>query len=367
MRFFLSRPTLATINLSALKSNLTLLTDIADGSKIVAVVKANAYGNGAVEVALAIEQSVEILSVAFLSEAQELRCAGVKKPILILQGPHQATDLHQGKDQNYIWMLHSEWQLDAFDSLKTLEGGSDWHEKSWLKFDSGMHRLGLPLAALPVTLAKYPNIIDDNTVLVTHLANADEPIQGHAQTQIKAFIDCAKNSNIPLCIANTASTVRFEQTRADFVRLGIAMYGSTPFQSKDNPITLAPVMNLESQIISLRTIPKGDTVGYGSIFKAARESVIATVALGYADGYPRHAPTSTPAWCNGELISLVGRVSMDMITFDVTDMSEVAIGDLVQLWGDKLPINQVAEHVGTIGYELMTRVSSRVPRVFISP
>lgn len=360
----MSRPTLATINLSAIKANLALLTDIADGSKIVAVVKANAYGNGAVRVALAIEENVDILSVAFLAEAQELRNAGVTKTILILQGPHQEVDLHQGKNQNFIWMLHSEWQLKAFTKFIVSEKVSHANEASWLKFDSGMHRLGLPIAKLQTLLKTYASIIDDNTVLVTHLANADEPIQSHAQAQIEKFLAIALYANLPLCIANTATNVRFAQARGDYVRLGIAMFGSTPFQSADNPITLEPVMSLNSQIIALRTIPKGDTVGYGSTWKAARESVIATIAIGYGDGYPRHAPTSTPAWCNGQLIPLVGRVSMDMLTFDVSDLPKVEIGDSVQLWGDKLPINQVADHIGTIAYELMTRVSARVPREY---
>lgn len=359
----MSRPTVAIINLSAIKFNLALLSDMANGSKIVAVVKADAYGNGAVRVASAIEQDVDILSVAFLAEAQELRNAGITKPILILQGPHQHIDLQQGKGNNFIWMLHSKWQLQAFTEFT--ESSCEHAEKSWLKFDTGMHRLGLPIAELQNILKDYASIVNDNTVLVTHLANADEAIQARAKAQIDRFITHAAHTNLPMCIANSATSVRFEQARADYVRLGIALYGSTPFQQTDNPISLAPVMSLESQVIALRTIAKGDTVGYGSTWKAARESTIATVAIGYADGYPRHAPTSTPAWCNNQLISLVGRVSMDMLTFDVSDLPLVEIGDRVQLWGDKLPINEVAEHIGTIGYELMTRVSSRVPREYI--
>jgi alanine racemase len=214
-------------------------------------------------------------------------------------------------------------------------------------------------------LAKYPTIIDENTVLVTHLANADEPIQDHAKAQIDKFLAVALMTKLPICIANSAANVRFDRARGDYVRLGIAMYGSSPFQTQDSPIDLHPVMSLNSQIISLRTIAKGDTVGYGGMWRAARESLIATVALGYADGYPRQAPTSTPAWCNDQRIPLVGRVSMDMLTFDVTDLPNVALNDAVQLWGDKLPINDVADHIGTIGYELMTRVSARVARKYI--
>lgn len=362
----MSRPTVANINLVALRANLTLLSDIASGSKVIAVVKANAYGNGAIEVALAIEESVDILSVAFLAEAIELRNAGITKPILILQGPHQAIDLQEGKNANFIWLLHSEWQLKEFARFKQLFDIKPFGEQSWLKFDSGMHRLGLPIDELESILEQYSSIVDHNTVLVTHLANADEPIVSHAQAQIERFIATALYTNLPICIANSATTIRFDKARGDYVRLGIAMYGSTPFQESDNPINLEPVMSLESKIIALRTIPKGDTVGYGSTWEATKDSVIATVALGYGDGYPRHAPTNTPAWCNNQLVPLVGRVSMDMLTFDVSNLPNVSIGDLVQLWGDKLPINKVADHIGTIAYELMTRVSPRVPRVYIN-
>jgi alanine racemase len=350
--------------LGALHANLEKLTDFANGSKIVAVVKANAYGNGAIRVAQSIEAMADVLAVAFLAEAVELREAGITKPILVLQGPHNEDELYAVTATNLIWILHSEWQLAAFTKYKKnnlLQSNS-----SWLKFDTGMHRLGLPIAQLQPVLAKYSSIIDENTVLVTHLANADEPLQSHATQQIDRFLAVALVLNLPVCIANSAANIRFDLARGDYVRLGIAMYGSSPFQSQDNPVELKPVMSLDSEIISLRTIPKGDTVGYGSTWRAARESVIATVSLGYADGYPRHAPTSTPAWCNNELIPLVGRVSMDMLTFDVTNLANVAIGDSVQLWGDKLPINDVAEHVGTIGYELMTRVSARVPRKYIN-
>jgi alanine racemase len=360
------RNTIATINLSSIHANLDLLIDIADGSKIIAVVKANAYGNGAVAVAQSIAKKVDVFAVAFLSEAQELHQAGINKPILILQGPHLEAEFYEGADLNLIWMLHSEWQLDAYLKYSQEKPLSSSNSSIWLKFDTGMHRLGLPIDSIQSLLTKYAAIIDETTALATHLANADEALQSNALAQIDTFLAAAEQANLPLCLANSAANIRFKQARRDYVRLGIAMYGSTPFGAIDNPISLQSVMTLEAQIIGLRTIAKGDTVGYGSIWRAARESRIATVAIGYADGYPRHAPTSTPAWCKGKLIPLVGRVSMDMLTFDVSDLKQVEIGDVVQLWGNELPINDVAEHVGTIGYELMTRVSQRVPRHYLA-
>ena len=359
----MSRKTIATINLDAIHANLGLLKGLAKHSKIIAVVKANAYGNGAVRVAQSLVNKVDIFAVAFLAEALELRDAGITKPILILQGPHSNDELLLPDLHNIIWLLHSEWQLAAFASYQDMTPTVS--NIAWLKFDTGMHRLGLPVSQMQALLTKYAHIINHNTVLVSHLANADEPQQSRANAQIDSFLLAASKTKLPVCLANSAASIRFQKAQGDYVRLGIALYGSTPFESQDNPIELAPVMNLEAQIISLRTINKGETVGYGSTWKAAKESVIATVSIGYADGYPRHAPTSTPAWCNGHIIPLVGRVSMDMLTFDVSDLANVAIGDTVQLWGNKLSINQVAEHIGTIGYELMTRVSARVARKYI--
>ncbi|MDT0595357.1 alanine racemase [Glaciecola petra] len=369
----MSRPTSAFIDLSALKENLKMLSELhqknADGSqsvgaktpKIIAVVKANAYGNGAIEVAQAIESRVDLLAIAFAHEALELREAGITKPILVLQGPHQLVDLSLTFSHNLYWMLHTDWQAEALSAFFAEQNKSS---QTWFKFDTGMHRLGFGLDDFDRVQHTYKSLWQANTVVCSHLACADEVIQQHAQQQIDKFLQNVEDSDYPRCIANSATHVRFTNARQDYVRLGIAMYGSTPFTAEDSPITLAPVMHFESQIIALRTIPKGDAVGYGATWQAKRESVIATVALGYADGYPRHAPTGTPAYCNGQTIPLVGRVSMDMLTFDVTDLTAVAIGDTVQLWGDKMPINQVADHVGTIGYELMTRVSARVPRVY---
>jgi alanine racemase len=356
-----ARSTTAYINLSAIEENLRLLTELAGDSKVIAVVKADAYGNGAVEVAKRIEHKVSLLAVAILEEAIELRAAGITKAILILQGAHDAADFAIGQTHNVIWLLHSEWQLDAYSAFLH---ASKHSASAWFKFDTGMHRLGLDIEYFPQLLADYPHLIKPDTVIVTHLACADEPDHAHAQAQIKRFKSMVAAHNMPLCIANSATNIRFQEARQDYVRLGIALYGSSPFQASDDPITLRPVMSLNTSIMALRTIPKGDTVGYGGTWRAPKTSIIATVALGYADGYPRHAPTGTPAMCQGQVIPLVGRVSMDMLTFDVSALDSPSVGDIVQLWGDLLPINQVADHIGTIGYELMTRVSKRVPRVY---
>lgn len=362
----MTRPTIANIDLAAVKANLQTLSGYAKDANLIGVVKADAYGNGAVEVARTIETSVAMLAVAFISEAIELREAGITKSILILQGPHSVEDLFQSECKDIVWLLHSKWQLDAFAGYAKSKQYKALNHQAWLKFDTGMHRLGLDIKIFDEILINYASFVNENTVLCTHLANADEVNQENALQQISGFLNIVEKTSNPLCIANSATNARFAHATKDYVRLGIALYGSTPFEKDDNPLTLTPVMSLNSQIIALRHIPKGDSVGYGSTWRAIRDSVIATVAIGYADGYPRHAPTGTPAWCNNAIIPLVGRVSMDMLTFDVTELVDVHIGDTVQLWGDKLAINKVADHIGTIGYELMTRVSKRVPRQYIT-
>ena len=357
----MARPTHALIDLASIKHNLTLLKEIAGDCGVIAVVKADAYGNGAVAVAQSIQAKVEMFAVAFLEEALELRQAGITKPIVILQGAHEEEDFALGQIHNLIWLLHSEWQVTAY--AKFIEN-EQVQANAWFKFDTGMHRLGFSPDFLPLLMANYTQLINANTVIVTHIASADEPNQAHAQAQISRFQAMLKEYKLAVSIANSAMSIRCTDAHQDFVRLGIALYGSSPFQTEQNLINLNPVMSLQSEIMALRTIPKGDVVGYGGTWRAPQTSVIATIPLGYADGYPRHAPTGTPAWCNGQLIPLIGRVSMDMLTFDVTALTNPQIGDKVQLWGDKLPINDVANHIGTIAYELMTRVSKRVPRIY---
>jgi alanine racemase len=362
----MSRRTIATIDLCAIEKNVCLLQSLSPGSKTVAVVKADAYGNGAARVAKHIEKRVDMFAVAFFEEARQLRESGIKLPILILQGPHESRELEFTLTLDLCWMIHSEEQLSWLkrSELSPLQ----FEGRLWFKFDSGMHRLGFALNRFKQLKEQYSQYFTSSTVIATHLACADEAECEHTHKQIASFLEQVQTANFPLSIANSAGTMAHKQARQAFNRLGIAMYGSSPFDPTINDGTqhqLKNVVTLQAHIIALRTIPKGDTVGYGATWRAPRESVIATVAIGYADGYPRHAPTGTPAFCNKQHIRLVGRVSMDMLTFDVTELSDVKIGDVVELWGANLSINDVAQHIGTIGYELMTRLSARVPRQYI--
>ncbi|MGQ8366991.1 alanine racemase [Glaciecola sp. 1036] len=357
----MTRKTHALIDLNAIASNFEKVSRLAPESQHVAVVKANSYGNGAIQVAKKLSSRADMLAVAFFEEALALRKANVSLPILILQGPHSAEDLEYTRTHNLHWMLHQEEQLQWFisaDSEYCLQG----HQ--WIKFDTGMHRLGFPIEKFETLEQDYPQVFNTSAVIATHLARADEVDQGPASEQIHRFLSHVDKQKYATSIANSAGTIAFPMARANFNRLGISLYGSSPFDASV-PYDLAPVMHLYAPIISIREVPAGDTVGYAGSWQAKQNSKIATVSIGYADGYPRHFPSGTKASLNGQDIYLAGRVSMDMLTFDVTHVENVNLGDMVELWGANVCINELAASINTIGYELMTRVSNRVPRLYL--
>lgn len=360
----MTRKTIARIRLPAISANLAALKSLAPESKTIAVVKADAYGNGALAVSKYIEHDIDMFAVAILSEAMSLREAGIRAPILVLQGPHEASELAHTFTGNLHWMMHNHIQLSWLEQSSA--EGENWAKHLWFKFDSGMHRLGFVMDEFPCLMDKYSQYIDKDTVIATHLACADERNTSHANTQIDNFLQAVSDADLPLSIANSAGSIAHKHARQSYNRLGIALYGSSPFDNDNPQIELQTVMSLTAKIIAIRRIPAGDSVGYGATWIAPQDSIIATVGIGYADGYPRHAPSGTPAICREQRILLVGRVSMDMLCFDVTDLPSAAIGDNVELWGEKLPINEVAQFIGTIGYELMTRVSARVRREYIT-
>ncbi len=358
------RNTFAEVDLQAVKRNFKRLAALAPQSDALAVVKADAYGNGAIPVAKTLEKYTSMFGVAIVEEAIELRSAGINKPILVLEGPLEASQLLDTKRLDIHWMLHNRIQLDWF---RKENNNNALNGHQWIKFDTGMHRLGFLSEDFLWLKNHYADVFTDQAVIATHLACADEEASSNAKTQIRDFLALVEDVKNPTSIANSAGTMAFSSSRASINRLGIAMYGSSPFGHALNNQTTAlePVMRFCAPVIAIRDIPAGDSVGYGATWTASRPSRIATVAAGYADGYPRHAKSGTPAWLNGKQINLAGRVSMDMITFDITEHDSVKIGDLVELWGPNNAINEVAHHADTIGYELMTRLSKRVPRRYI--
>ena len=365
----MSRPAKIIIDLAAIQANCRLAQTIASHSKTVAVVKADAYGHGAVEVAKALEPQVEMFSVSCLEEALVLRENGLSKPILLLEGCFDNTELKSATDNQCEIVLHSRLQLEQLlsDTLET-------PINIWLKIDTGMHRLGIfphEVESIYAKLAASDNV--KNIILVTHFAQADDVGGIHTAKQISCFKNCIQpivakaSQKVELSMANSAAVLAWPQTRVDWNRPGIMLYGLSPFAEHiDATKTLIPAMDFESQVIALREISMGESVGYGCTWVAQRPSVIATIAVGYGDGYPRSAKSGTPVLINGHRAPLAGRVSMDLISVDVTDLSHVKIGDTAILWGKSLSANEVASCADSIGYELVTRMPKRVARVFVN-
>jgi alanine racemase len=356
----LSRKTYSTVNLPALLSNYTKIANLAPTSKTIAVIKANAYGHGAVEVAKYLSPHVPAFAVAFIDEAIQLRDAGITLPILIIEGALSYQDLSIALEQNFWLMVHSTEQVNWLKQYPTPYVG-----KLWLKVDTGMNRLGIKPSDVDDILTQLSPGQLENLVLCTHFSSADELGNPKTQLQIQQFEQVNEKHGYKKSLANSAGILSWPKSHGDYNRLGLALYGATPIPINDLPVKLTPVMTLQSTIMALRKLNIDESVGYGETWQAKRPSLIATVAIGYADGYPRNAKNGTPVCINGQIATLAGRVSMDMITVDVTDIVDVNVGDSVELWGENLTIETVAEHLDSNNYELLTRISNRVPKFYV--
>jgi alanine racemase len=358
----MSRPTFAEINLDALLANYQLACQIAPQSKTLAVVKANAYGHGAVKIAQALADHVPAFAVACIEEALELRNAGIDKPILLLEGSFCREEVDIASAHNF-WLL-----VENADQIEYLEQASIASPiKVWLAVDTGMHRLGFQHDQLQQAYQRLSSCpqVEQPIVLSTHFASADNLDNHFTHTQIERYQELTEGLAGETSLANSAGLLAWPSAHGSWNRPGFMLYGASPFSEPQvHADQLQAVMTLKSKIISLRDIAVGETVGYSQTWQAKRPSRIATVAIGYGDGYPRNAVNGTPVVVNGYRTQLVGRVSMDMITVDVTDISDAQIGTEVELWGEQLCINEVANYSDTIGYELMTRMPDRVPRIY---
>ncbi|MBT0585940.1 alanine racemase [Alteromonas oceanisediminis] len=355
----MTRKTYAHIDLAAVQHNFDQLSACAPNSQHVAVIKANAYGHGAIAVAEALASRVALFAVAFMDEAKQLREAGIDTPILSLEGFFDEEEAIWAANHNVWLVIHHLAQLERVERLQN-------PPIIWFKIDTGMHRLGFSLEEAPGLLQRFSHLLGPDSAVFTHLACADEVSNDKTRQQLDNLSRAlsTQQTHLALSVANSAATVHWPSAHQRWNRLGIGLYGGFTGGSPELPQPkLLPAMSLHAPVIALRDLPAGETVGYGSTWRAQRNTRLATVAIGYADGYPRHAPSGTPAICHGQRIYLAGRVSMDMLIFDVTDCPQVALGDEVELWGSALSIKEVADHSGTIDYELMTRVSERVPRV----
>ena len=349
--------TRAHINLKALKHNQHVLQSQAPDSQILAVVKANAYGHGMVRIAQNLS-GIYGLGVARLNEALLLREAGITTPIVLLEGFFHVDDLETLVANNLQTVVHSQQQLNAImaNKLKT-------PLQVWLKLDTGMHRIGFHENEFDEAyqVLQSSKNVQQPINLMTHFNCADEIKNNATTTQFKLFQSHIKNDSGLNSVASSAATLAWPETHADIIRPGIALYGVSPFADKvAADFNLQPVMTLKSQLIAVREHHAGESVGYGAKWTAKTNTTLGVVAVGYGDGYPRMAPEGTPVLVNGRLVPIVGRVSMDMLTVDLGAGCEDRVGDDVTLWGEGLPATKVAEHIGTIAYELVTKLTSRV-------
>lgn len=359
----MTRATKLTIDLSAIRANYQLAIDRAPNSQTLAVVKADAYGHGIKEV-LSVLGKAPAFAVATIDEAIHLRTL-TDTPILILQGVMRADELAEAKEHKLTPMVHQANQLKLFAEHPTAIPAA-----VWLKLDSGMSRLGFKADEVNSALQqlRHYDAIDE-LVVCSHFANASSPDSVKNQQQLEQLLTLkAQYPDLKYSMANSAAILSDPSSHFDWNRAGIMLYGGSPFDDINHPDNqlLQPTMTLTSEVIAIRTLDVGDSVGYGETWRAERPSRIATVAAGYADGYPRHAPNGTPVYIAGKRLPLVGRVSMDMITVDVTDAPDVQLGETAELFGQHVAIDVVAERAGTISYQLMTSITERVRRAYVS-
>ncbi|MEN5091391.1 alanine racemase [Pseudomonas protegens] len=353
------RPARALIDLQALRHNYQLAREVS-GVRALAVIKADAYGHGAVRCAQALESEADGFAVACIEEALELRAAGIRAPVLLLEGFFEASELALIVEHDFWCVVHSLWQLEAIEQTPVAKPLT-----VWLKLDSGMHRVGLhpkDYQAAYQRLQASGKV--EKIVLMSHFARADELDCPRSSEQVAVFEAARQGLGAEISLRNSPAVLGWPSVPSDWVRPGIMLYGATPFEENNSVAErLQPVMTLESKVICVRELPAGEPVGYGAKFITDKPMRIGVVAMGYADGYPRHAPTGTPVLVDGQRSRLLGRVSMDMLCVDLTDVPQAGLGSTVELWGKNILASEVALAADTIPYQLFCNLR-RVPLVY---
>ncbi len=349
----------AVIHTAALRHNLARVREAAPNSRVLAVIKANAYGHGLVPVAQALAAAgVEAFGVARLEEGLALRAAGLATRVVLLEGVFDADQLQQAAHSRLDLVVHDPAQLALLESQD-----AGYPFPVWLKIDTGMGRLGFQPEAAPAALARLQQCrsVQQPVRLMSHFADAEHPDSPQTRSQLVSFDRAVAGLAGERSLANSAAVLSLPSSHYDWVRPGLMLYGVSPLPGVTaSSLGLKPVMTLETRVIALKDLAEGDRVGYGGHWQAARPSRIAVAAAGYGDGYPRNTASGTPVLVAGRRAALAGCVSMDMISIDVTGLPEVRVGDRVQLWGPAISVAQVAQAAGTIPYELLCRVSQRV-------
>lgn len=351
----------AQIDLDALRANLARCRACAPNSRVWAVIKADAYGHGIGHCAAALSEA-DGFAVARVPEALGLRWTGIRKPILVMEGAADADELQLALSAGLELVVHSVWQVELLERCPDLNG-SLRSARVWLKVDTGMGRLGVAPSEVDAVISQLRRRapLFKLAGLITHLANADDPSVASTLQQCEQARTIAQQHALPVSIGNSAGILAHPLARSDWVRPGIMLYGGSPLLGRSSEaLQLRQVMTLSSHLIAVKSCEPGATIGYGSTYRCPEAMRVGVVAVGYGDGYPRHAPTGTPVLIGDQRVPLIGRVSMDMITVDLRAAPAARPGDTVRLWGPGLPVEDVAAKAGTINYELLCRLSPRV-------
>lgn len=344
----------------ALQHNLNRAKQLAPDSKLLAVIKANAYGHGSADTAGIVHEIADEFAVSCIPEAVVLRQASIEKPITILQGFQNDSDLRIAEQLKLRLTVHDDNQLGLLDNYSSR---SDYRFDLNIKIDSGMHRLGFQpdrTQALYKKLATHTQVNPDSLILMTHFSSADDLDNDFTSKQLDVFHKACGDIKAEKSIANSAGVLGWKGSHVDWVRPGIMLYGSSPFSNKTrDELDLKAAMTFESPVISVHDLKKGDNIGYAATWSCPKDMRVAVIACGYADGYPRHAGNGTPVWLNGQETQLLGRVSMDMIVVDADATDDkyknnpVRVGDMAELWGNNVSADSVATAAETIAYEIL--------------
>lgn len=349
------RPIVADVDLAAIAANLGSVRRYAPGASVLAVVKANAYGHGLMQILPALDDA-DGLALIELDAAIALRAAGYTRPIVLLEGFFDPTELEPIVQHHLDVVVHDEAQVRMLETAHLAA-----RVRVYVKANTGMNRLGFAPMDVPSVCARLEALTAGAEIrLMMHFARADDD-DGIDEPLARFERECA-GLPYPRSLANSAGVVRYGEIGGDVVRPGIMLYGATPFAHRSAAaLGLEPAMTLRSKIVALQSLASGDTVGYGAAFRAPQAMRIGVVACGYADGYPRIAPNGTPVLVCGKRVPMAGRVSMDMVTVDLSAVPEARVGSDVVLWGEGLPVDEVAAMASTVGYELLCAVAPRVP------
>ncbi len=353
----MTRPATAHISLGNLQHNFSRVRQAAPASRVMAVIKANAYGHGLVRIAQALPET-DAFGVVSPEEAILLREAGIERRIVLLEGLFNAEDIALVNGYRLDVVLHSPHQLELLERGR-LTGRLD----VWLKIDTGMHRLGFAVAEAAAIRARVERLPQVGQVrYMTHFACADDTGDPATRRQLEQFAAVTRDAaGLEATLANSAAVLAWPDSHADWVRPGIMLYGASPLSGHSaGSLDLRPVMTLRSELIAVHSRHRGESIGYGGDWVCPADTRIGVAAIGYGDGYPRHALPGTPVLVNGRRAMLAGRVSMDMLCIDLGLHSDADVGAEVVLWGEALPVDEIAQQSGTIAYELLCGISARV-------